>query len=136
MGITSGNGNRPCAVRGPATLASELAPAFQTSALTAYDRPSVPFSTICRSLRLGSTIAKCPSSTWNANRSPRSSGLLPIRVELQFLDLARERVAPEAEQMRRFDAAPAGVSERAQDERLLELPRELGDDRRFASIQE
>ena len=35
---------------------------------------------------------------------------------MQLLDLARERVAPETEQVRGFDPPAAGVRERAQDQ--------------------
>ena len=42
-------------------------------------------------------------------------------IQRKLLDLARERIASPAEQLRRFLAAPAGSTERALDEDRLEL---------------
>ena len=54
-----------------------------------------------------------------------------LRVYPQLLDLAGERVAPDAEQRGRLDATPARVRQGLHDERALEFARErIGASRR------
>ena len=60
---------------------------------------------------------------------------MPLRVELELLNLARQRVAAQAQQVRSLDAPAARVRERAQDQRLLELTRQLVDDGRLTAIE-
>src|SRR5207302_4492925 len=61
-------------------------------------------------------------------RSPRKLPLalrLGVVLDAELLDLARDGVAPHAEQIRRFDAPAAGAPQRLQDERALELPAQI-----------
>jgi exodeoxyribonuclease III len=76
-----------------------------------------------RAQRSGRRITR-PSS-WNCLFSDcaafglRGIALLAV-FEAQFLDLARERVAAQSQQLRRLDAAPAGMRERLGNQRPLE----------------
>src|SRR5262249_42761640 len=49
-------------------------------------------------------------------------------ADAEVLDLAGDRVAAHAEEVRRLDAAAAGARKRLRDERALELARELIED--------
>src|SRR6185295_8324318 len=53
----------------------------------------------------------------------------------QFLNLACEGIAPQAEQLRCLDTAPAGVSERLHDECLLEAAGEFVHDAGLAAVE-
>src|SRR6266851_3465564 len=64
---------------------------------------------------------------------PRGSML--TGVELELLDLARERVAAPTEPLRGLHAMARGMRERAQDERALELLFQPVADRAFAACE-
>ena len=56
-----------------------------------------------------------------ATRRLAAHALAQLRLEAEFLDLARQRVAAPAQPRGRFHPVPAGMGERAADQRLLEL---------------
>jgi hypothetical protein len=58
-----------------------------------------------------------------------------LALDLQLLDLASERIAAQPEQVRGFDPPPAGVRERAHDQRALELARHLVHDVLLAPVE-
>src|SRR5947209_4909651 len=66
--------------------------------------------------------------------APRVATLLLVEAEL--LDLARDRVAADAQLVRRLDAAAARQLERGTDELRLELARERVPDHRLTRIQQ
>ena len=98
------------------------------------DEPAVATSL---SIRLGAVNALVERNrTRRYGRHPGQTGracLALLGVELQFLDLARQRVAAPAQALRRFHPMPAGVRERAHDQRSLEFLFEPVADGEFAS---
>ena len=84
--------------------------------------------------------ASCWSAQLPSQRSTATlrglTALLPVRVDLQLLDLARERVAPDAEQLRRLDAAPAGVLQRRRMSAYSKWRVSVADDAGLAAIQQ
>ena len=56
-------------------------------------------------------------------------------LQLQLLDLARQRIAPPAEEPRRFLAMAIGARQRHLDQRLLELGQRRVEQRRLAGLQ-
>ena len=69
----------------------------------------------------------------NRKKAPRSQDSVPelpafVVFDAELLDLAGEGVAPHAEQVGGLDAAPAGVRQRLDDQRALELAAERIED--------